>query len=185
MKKLLLSATLVLGAAQVHAGWFDWFGGDDDAKESEKAEQKAAPATQPASSAVAASMGLIPGLTDSLGVSETQAQGGVGSLLQVAQGTLSGDEFATLSGYLPDADTLLKAAPALGGSDSALGSALATAGQYSQTAKMAAQVASQFEALGLDPALAAKYIVQIQSFLQSSGGKAAVDLFTKGVASLV
>ena len=184
MKRLIVYVALVCLANQAQAGWFDWLTGGDDKDESASTvvQEEAAPVLS-GGTATAAAMGLIPDITDSLGVTETQAGGGVGSLLQVAQGTLSGDEFSALSGYIPDSADLLSMAPAIAG-DSAVGSALKTAGQYSESMKMAGQVAAQFEALGLDPALAAQYIVKIQSFLQSTGGQAAVDLFTKGVAAL-
>ncbi len=181
MNKWIVTAAMALLATQVQAGWFDWLtGGDDD-----EAQQVAAPAAPTAAPSTAAALGLLPTLTSGLGVTEAQAAGGVGSLLQAAQGSLSGDEFAALGGYIPDADTLLKAAPALGGSDSALGGLLKTAGQYSEAAKMAGTVAAQFEALGMDPAMVAQFIAKMQGFLQSSGGQTAVDLFSKGVAALV
>lgn len=185
MNRWLLSAVLALAASQVQAGWFDWLTGGDE----EEAKPAAAAVTETAEPVVAdtaaAAAGLLPSLTRQLGVTETQAAGGVGSLLQAAQGSLGKDDFAALSGYIPDAGTLMKAAPALGGSDSALGGLIKTAGQYGEAAKMASTVAAQFQALGLDPAMVGKFISVMQSFLQSSGGQAAVDLFSKGVAPLL
>lgn len=190
MKRYMLAACLVIITSQSQAGWFDWFGDDAESEAQEQAGQTttgaAASTTVAAAASTAASaMGLIPSLTENLQVTEGQAAGGTGALLQMAQSSLSGDDFSALTEYLPESDTLMKAAPMLGGTDSAMGSMLKTVGQYSESAKMAGQVASQFEALGLDPAMVGKYIVQIQQFLESSGGKTAVDLFSKGVATLV
>ena len=184
MKKLIIYASLLCLANQAQAGWFDWLtGGDDKEEVAPAAVEEVAAADLAGDAATAVALGLIPDITNSFGVTETQAGGGVGSLLQVAQGTLSDDEFSTLSAYIPDSGDMLSMAPVIGG-DSAMGSVLKTAGQYSESMKMAGQVAAQFEALGLDPALAAQYMVKIQGFLQSTGGKAAVDLFTKGVSAL-
>lgn len=187
MKKILLITALAIATSQVQAGWRDWFSSDDK-EEEEKVEAPAETSAKTTSSTAAATsmaMALLPTLTNNLGVTEPQASGGVGSLLQAAQGTLSEDEFSTLSGYIPDTNTLLLAAPAIAGNSDIMGGLLSAAGEYNDTAKMLSQVTSQFEALGLDPAMIGKYVVQIQGYLDSTGGQAAVDLFTKGVSSLI
>ena len=180
MKKIVFIAAMALTASQVQAGWFDSLSGNDK-------ETVEAPAQKSSTSAAAtsAAMGLLPSLTGSLGVTESQASGGVGALLQAAQGTLNANEFASLSQSIPGADALLKAAPAVTGNSEMLGGILNAAGQYSNTAKMIGQVTTQFEALGLDPAMIGKYVSHIQGFLQTSGGKTAVDLFTKSMAGLI
>ena len=161
MKKILLTSAILLSTASTaHAGFFDFLFGE---------YEKAAPAevtapakttqtvTAPAESSMTETatnmaMGLLPTLTNQLCVTETQAEGGMGSLLQVAKGALSSDEFGQLSQGIPGMDTLLAAAPALG-SKSAGGNALT--GMLSNAGGMAAglgamgKLTEQFEALGL------------------------------------
>lgn len=168
MKKTILASAILLSSANyAHAGFFDFlFGGDEE----EVATEAAAPAASkavPAEKSVATvaphassgietatslAMGLIPTLTKQLGVTETQAEGGMGSLFQVAKGALSSDEFGQLSQDIPGMSSLLAAAPALG-SKSAGGNALS--GMLSNAGGMAAglgvmsKLNEQFEALGL------------------------------------
>ena len=185
MKKLIAIATAALIISPAQAGWFDWLSGDAKDDKPQAEAEAAAPEEANATSSAGAALALIPSLTSTLGVSEPQASGGAGALLQVAQSTLSTDEFSTLSGFIPEAGALLDAAPGVAGDDSAVGSMLKTAEQYHQTAKVVSQVNSQFSALGLDPAMIAPYIGEISSFLQSSGGQVAVDLFSKAMTAFI
>tara|TARA_R110001592_G_scaffold103247_3_gene291003 strand:+ start:9310 stop:9936 length:627 start_codon:yes stop_codon:yes gene_type:complete len=165
MKKTLLATAILLSSASyAHAGFFDFLFGSDEAAPVAEAPAKVAPkVTAPVAQAAPTessmmdtatdvAMGLLPMLTSQLGVTETQAEGGMGSLLQVAQGALSSDEFGQLSQGIPGIDTLLAAAPALG-SKSAGGNALT--GMLSNAGGLAAglgamgKLTEQFEALGL------------------------------------
>lgn len=166
MKKTILASAILLSSANyAHAGFFDFlFGGDKEetaapaASQAVPAEESVATVAPHASSgietATSLAMGLIPTLTKQLDVTETQAEGGMGSLLQVAKGALSSDEFGQLSQDIPGMSSLLAAAPALG-SKSAGGNAVS--GMLSNVGGMAAglgvmgKLTEQFEALGLSP----------------------------------
>ena len=166
MKKTILASAILLSSANyAHAGFFDFlFGGDKEetaapaASQTVPAEESVATVAPHASSgietATSLAMGLIPTLTKQLDVTETQAEGGMGSLLQVAKGALSSDEFGQLSQDIPGMSSLLAAAPALG-SKSAGGNAVS--GMLSNVGGMAAglgvmgKLTEQFEALGLSP----------------------------------
>ncbi len=71
--------------------------------------------------------GLTSTLTSKLGISESQANAAVGSVLGMAQTKLSPSDYAKLSGAIPGADNLLSAAadagvmPSTGGAPSAEG----------------------------------------------------------------
>ena len=131
------------------------------------------------------SSGLSSAIASALGVSSSQADGGLGSLFSLAKSTLGNEQFATLASAVPGMDTLLKAAPALEGSGSSLSSLAGGLGDYGEAVKGASQVYSQFQALGLDATAVPQYIEITNSYLQSTGGKKAAELFSQGVASLL
>jgi hypothetical protein len=182
-KTLLATAILLSSTSYAHAGFFDFLFGNDEAAPAAEAPAKAAPkVTAPVAQAAPTessmmdtatdvAMGLLPMLTSQLGVTETQAEGGMGSLLQVAQGALSSDEFGQLSQGIPGMDTLLAAAPALG-AKSAGGNALT--GMLSNAGGMAAglgamgQLTQQFEALGLSPDMIMQFANMAISYFSSS-----------------
>jgi len=60
-------------------------------------------------------MELVDQLTKNLGVTQTQAEGGVGMLFNLAKGKLGGSDFSKVSAVVPGVDSLMKAAPASGG----------------------------------------------------------------------
>jgi hypothetical protein len=187
MKKIILTSAILLSTANTaHAGFFDFlFGDKEEAAPATEVttSEKASPAVSvPAvkdtpkessmmDTATDVAMGLLPMLTSQLGVTETQAEGGMGSLLQVAQGALSSDEFGQLSQGIPGMDTLLAAAPALG-SKSAGGNALT--GMLSNAGGMAAglgvmgKLTEQFEALGLSPDMILQFANLAISYFSSS-----------------
>ena len=54
---------------------------------------------------------LIPLLTQSLGVTESQATGGAGAIFDYVKQKVSAEDFATITKALPGVDSLLKFAP--------------------------------------------------------------------------
>ena len=198
MKKILLTSAILLSTASTaHAGFFDFLFGGEEEKAAPAAEVSA-PAkttqavTAPAAPAADMAMGLLPMLTSKLGVTETQAEGGMGSLLQVAKGALSSDEFGQLSQGIPGMDTLLAAAPALG-SKSAGGNALS--GMLSNAGGMAAglgamgKLTEQFEALGLSSDMIMQFANMAISYFSSSdapeGAGNTGDLLQSGLSAIL
>lgn len=206
MKKILLTSAILLSTASTaHAGFFDFLFGGDEEKAAPAAEVTAPAKTTQAVTAPAApaessmtetatnmAMGLLPMLTSQLGVTETQAEGGMGSLLQVAKGALSSDEFGQLSQGIPGMDTLLAAAPALG-SKSAGGNALT--GMLSNAGGMAAglgamgKLTEQFEALGLSSDMIMQFANIAISYFSSSdapeGAGNTGDLLQSGLSAIL
>ena len=169
-KTLLVSAILLSSSNMAHAGFFDFlFGNKEEEKQAQVEVQTPAPETSPSKtvqpstvpaasstmeSATSMAMGLLPFLTSELNVTETQAEGGMGSLLQVAQGALSSGEFSQLSKGIPGMESLLAAAPALGSKSAggnALSGMLANAGGMAAGLGSMSKLTEQFEALGLSP----------------------------------
>lgn len=202
-KTLLVSAILLSSANMAHAGFLDFLFGKDE----EKAPAVEAPAAQPTpvvstppsvpsthlESASNMAMGLLPLLSSELNVTQTQAQGGMGSLLQVAQGALSSGEFSQLSQGIPGMETLLAAAPALGSKSTggnALSGMLANAGGMAAGLSTMTKLNKQFEALGLSPEMVIQFAtLAIDYFSNTSaaneGSNNTGDLLQKGLSAIL
>ena len=116
-------------------------------------------------------MELIQQLTQNLGVDENQAKGGAGLIFKLAQEKLGDGEFAQLASAVPVISNLIGEAPQPGGGIAgALGGLAGAMGGGSQLANMAA-LAGGFGQLGLNPAMASKFVPIILSFVQSQGGE--------------
>ncbi|UZE96826.1 DUF2780 domain-containing protein [Alkalimarinus alittae] len=191
MQKLVVASALILGiSGTAQAGFFDSVLSDQSAaveKVSQVVATEKSTATSPMTdSAMDMAAGLIPTLTQQLGVTETQAQGGMGSLLGMAKQSLSSGEFEQLGAGVPGMDTLLAAAPALSGGSKAggLGSMLSGAGGLASSVGGMAQLTQQFEALGLSSDMIAQFAnIAVQYF--SQGGNATGGLLEKGLASIL
>lgn len=123
-------------------------------------------------------------LVSSLGVSDKQATGGLGSLFGQTKQNLNAEQFGQIAQYVPDMDTLLKAAPAIsGGKD--LGGLLGNAGKIASSVQGAGKVMKQFEALGLSSDMISQFIQIAMSFLQKEGGSETTDLLKMGLGSLM
>ena len=133
--------------------------------------------------------GLVPALTETLGVTSEQASGGLGALFGLAKSSLQATDFSQLSESVPNMDSLLSAAPnqpQLGNaSGNSLNSMLESAGGYGKALAGAKDVYEQFSALGLNAEHVARYIDITSKYLSSEGGQSAVNLFTSGVGSLL
>lgn len=127
-------------------------------------------------------MSLIEALTQQLGVSNEQAQGGAGLLLQVAQQQLGSGDFDSLKALIPDdLEALLGAAPsaAAGGGEGVMGMIGAAAealgmGETIDKLGGLAALTQGFEQLGLDSEMVTKFISAVMEFLKSQGGEQVV-----------
>lgn len=194
--KTLAVALLISSSSIAHAGFFDsLFGNKEEAPATEvKTEAPAAevkaelPAATPSTMETATNMamGLLPTLTQQLGVTDTQAEGGMGSLMQLAKGALSSDEFGQLSGGIPGMDTLLAAAPALSsGSGNGMSGMLSSAGGLASSIGGIAQLTQQFEALGLSSDMIAQFANIAISYFSQDDGSNTGDLLQKGLSSIL
>tara|TARA_R110001583_G_scaffold22377_7_gene84015 strand:+ start:13890 stop:14462 length:573 start_codon:yes stop_codon:yes gene_type:complete len=189
MKKHILATTLLISITSVaNAGFFDSiFGGEETTPAAVKAEAVSSVATEKASTISTATniaTGLLPTLTQQLGVSETQASGGLGSIMQLAQSSLSTDEFSQLSTGVPDMSSLLAAVPALSsGTGGGLTDMLSKAGGVASSLSGLALLTQQFEALGLSPAMISQFTQIAMSYF--SGDSTTTDLLQKGLASVL
>jgi len=123
----------------------------------------------------AAEGGLIGLLTGQLGVSETQAKGGAGSIFNYAKSKLSEADFAKVAQAVPGMGGYLDAAPKSGGVAGALGGATSLLGGKKEGSGIMA-LAGQFAQLGLGTDMIGKFVPVIVSYVKSSGGDAVAGL---------
>ena len=150
---------------------------------------------------------LISQLTNGLGISDEQAKGGLGSVLNFAKEKLAGPEFQQLTGALGDGtdDAMALAQTksseahgggggfagafgaltgggglggALGGLGGALGGAFGGAGGLGDITKMAALVKG-FEAFKMDSSTLTKFLPIVIGFLKQKGGDGLAGLVSK------
>ena len=211
LKQTILVTSLLLAASQAQAeeesSWFssalNFLGLDaekteeniqpmpaEDAMEAAASEDKASAIATKASQMVAdnAAMSSLTGLlTAQLGVTEQQAQGGLGTLFSVAQSTLDGADFQQLSQHVPEMASLLGATPEV--SERAKGISpsfmIAVAGKYGDALQSSNEAYAQFKTLGLDAAQIPQYIEVTNQFLKKQGGTDIAALFSKGLDALM
>lgn len=179
MNKQLFLLTVLLTAGLLAGNSYavDWGKAAADLMSDKTATESSGEAT----TAIDFAKGLLPAITETVGVSDKQAEGGLGSLLGLAQGQLGTEDFSSLAKMIPNMDGLLSAAPKVESSDSPLGGLLGDSGKALGAAQT---VYGQFKALGLSADQIGQYITVIQGYLQSEGGQAAVELFNKGTGAL-
>ena len=120
-----------------------------------------------AMAAVKASPALVEALSKEIGSSPEQAAGAAGALFGLAKSRLSADEFSQVANAVPGIDSLLSAAPAMGGAVGTAGGALS---QLGGAATGLGAAASAFSKLGLKPDMVAKAIPILTQFVGKSGG---------------
>lgn len=121
-------------------------------------------------------MELLQQLVEKLGVTDSQASGGTGLILQMAKEHLDGADFSKIAEYIPGAESLIAAAPSeegegvmgmLGGIASKLG-----ADKLGDLAGLA----SGFSKLDLDGGMIQKFISIITDYLKENGGDSVQQL---------
>lgn len=117
---------------------------------------------------------LIDALTQQLGVSGAQAEGGAAVLFKAAKDKLGGEEFGRLLGGVSGLGDLMKKAPATGGG---LGGLLGgIAGAVGGNASLIATIVQGFGKLGLTADDAKRFAPVIMNFLR---GKVGSDVASK------
>lgn len=99
-----------------------------------------------------------------LGVTPEQAIGGVGALMNLAQGKLSADDFSKVGGSIPNLDNLMKQAEGLGAFTGPLTSL--------------AGVENSFEKLGMDKGKVSQFIPEVTNFASQKGGNEVANLLS-------
>lgn len=171
---LVLSACTF--ATTTSAGWLDTLTGKKTQTQTQTQTAAASTATQ--------SNDLVGTVMSQLGLNQAQAEGGLGSLLGLAQSSLGTNDYSTLAASIPNADSLLAAAPKLD-SNSGVSGLLSKAGNLGSSLQGSATVLDSFEKLGISKDMAMPMINIAKSYLDSNGAAGSSDLLMKGLKSLL
>jgi Protein of unknown function VcgC/VcgE (DUF2780) len=126
--------------------------------------------------AYAADMSLVDLLTSRLGVSKNQAEGGAGSIFQLAKQNLSAGDFSTIAKSVPGIDPMISAAPKIEKSSGTLGNISSMMGSKSNKLSGIAGLTSSFEKLGLTGDMVGKFTPIILDYVKNKGGDHAMNL---------
>jgi len=130
------------------------------------------------------SSALVGDVMSQLGLTQPQAEGGLGSLLSLAQTNLGENDFSQLSSSIPNATGLLAAVPALSSANGMSG-LLSKTGDLGSALQGSAMVYDAFEQLGISKEYMAPMVDIVKNYLQQSGGDGTVALLTKGLGSIL
>jgi len=122
----------------------------------------------------AGDMGLVDLLSSQLGVTKDQAEGGAGSIFQLAKQNLSVEDFSSIAKAVPGIDQMIGAAPKVEGSSSTLGGISSMMGS-NKLGEMAG-LTSSFAKLGLSGDMVSKFTPIILDYVKTEGGKHAMNL---------
>lgn len=175
--KHAITLSLLLGTSimttPVHAGWLDNLAGTQAKTAQTVATVNATQSNE-----------LVSNVMSQLGLNQTQAEGGLGSLLGLAQSSLGSSDYSTLAASIPNAESLLAAAPKLD-SNSGVSGLLSKAGNLGSSLQGGAMVLDAFEKLGISQELAMPMINIAKSYLETNGTEGTSDLLMKGLNSLL
>jgi hypothetical protein len=122
------------------------------------------------SSAKSAASGSLTGLlSKNLGVSQNQAEGGVGSMLKLAQEKLSAGDFDMVAKAVPGAQKYLDKAKSLGA--------------YTGAVNNAAGLNGALAKLGIPPETAAKFVPAVTNYVGKIGGSKVGALLKSALSS--
>ncbi|PKG55694.1 hypothetical protein CXF83_03340 [Shewanella sp. Choline-02u-19] len=127
---------------------------------------------------------LVGNVMSQLGLSQGQAEGGLGSLLSLAQSSLGSSDFSSISDSIPGIDGLLGAVPELD-NDSGMSGLLSKAGGLGDSLQGGAMVYDAFEKLGISKDLAAPMIDIVKGYLDTNGTSGTSDLLMKGLGAIL
>lgn len=124
-------------------------------------------------------MDLISLLTQNLGISSSQAEGGTGLLLDLAKKQLGGDDFNKIASAIPNADSLMNNIPQASGLGGMLGGLGDMLGGKAGDLGNLAELASGFSALDMDSDMIKKFLPVVMSYLKDNGGDGVEALLGK------
>jgi hypothetical protein len=126
--------------------------------------------------AYAGDLGLVDLLSSQLGITKDQAQGGAGSIFQVAKQNLSAKDFSSVAKAIPGIDQMMAAAPKMKESSGTLGAVSSMMGGKSNTLGGMAGLTQSFEKLGLSSDMVQKFTPIILDYVKNKGGEHVMSL---------
>ena len=127
---------------------------------------------------------LVNTLVNQLGVTENQAAGGAGAIFRSAKEKLAPEEFKKIESAVPEAESLIEAAPQITGEKSSggWGSALTSiAKEANPDVGAAAELAQSFDKLGLEKQMIGKFGNIISDYCKEKGGEIVQGLIQKAL----
>ncbi len=127
---------------------------------------------------------LVDSLTSKLGVTPDQAEGGAGSLFNVAKEKLGAEDFQSVADAVPGMDGLLGAAPkseAAGGLAGGLGG---LGGDSVGDALNTASLVDNFKQLGLSSDMVGKFVPVVVDYVKTQGGETVANLLGSALTGL-
>jgi len=151
-----------------------------------------------------AAAGLTDLLMPRIGVSQPQAEGGAGSIFQLAKSQMTMDNFQKLRAVVPGVDQYLGAAPPMAlpcaaqsadsaaqtaaapptGKDALVAKAGELLGQNGNLVgkfKAAEALAPAFDSLGMKPTTMARFVPVVVDYVKSTGGKSVGKLLSRAI----
>lgn len=128
-------------------------------------------------------MSIVDDIMNQLGVSQAQAEGGLGLIFKLAKERLGAD-FSQVTKVVPEANHLIDEAPAdeapadAGASLMGMLGGLANKLGVGDLGKMV-ELAAGFKKLGLDMDSVQKFVKVVMTFIESKGGTVVKDLLNK------
>ena len=172
MKQTLCALLLITLSINTQAGWFDsisnFFSGEKPATEEQSPSVTENTMNKKNNTALLKTgLALLPMLVDKLGISQSQAGGGLGALLSTAQSFMANDQFSSLAAAIPGANKLISSAPKPSSSNM-MSKALSLAGDNSDQLKAGANLVSQFSSLGLETSMISQFTDITSDYLNQS-----------------
>jgi len=124
-------------------------------------------------------MELVKLLTEQLGISQAQAQGGAGLLFKLAKDQLGPGDYSQVIGKIPGIENLVESAPGSGMLGSALNGLANTLGGGTNGSGNLANLAGGFSKLGLESGMIGKFIPVILTFIDAKSGDDAKKRFSE------
>ena len=127
----------------------------------------------------AGTMDLITTLVDKLGITEKQAEGGVGALFNNAKENLGTEDFTKAADAVPGVDKYMAEAPSTDSGEGAGGllkSGLSSLGGGASKAGDMAGLASAFSKLGMNTDTMTKFVPIVVDYMDSEAGSSVAGL---------
>ena len=190
IKSTLFFTALTIANVPAHAGLWDsisGFFGSSDISDEVAVSEATAPVSQD-TGLIATGVSLIPLLTQSLGVTDGQAEGGMGALLQAVQLLMPQSDFSSVAQAIPNVSSLMDAAPTVDTGSSSSGglmdTAMQMAGEQSTTAKAGLDLVSQFKSLGLGADMIPQFSSVAEGYVTENSSAETGSLLTTALSSL-
>ncbi|VEN74979.1 conserved hypothetical protein [Candidatus Desulfarcum epimagneticum] len=121
-------------------------------------------------------LGLVEMLVKNIGVTTQQAQGGAGSIFNVAKQSMGVKDFSKVTTAMPEVESLMAAAPKIEKGSGALGGFSSMLSKHTGSLGKMAGLYDSFSKLGLSKGAVGQFIPLILNYAKSNGGQTVSNL---------